>query len=80
MSKSLNATAALFLGVFLVPTLAVAGVIPVGPTRTYTTPSQAAAVSLDGDIIEIDAGIYLNDVTVWRRNNLTLRGVGGAPT
>lgn len=77
MNKNLHAAAALFLAGFFATTLAAAAVIPVGPTRTYTTPSQAAAVSLDGDIIEIDAGIYLNDVTVWRRNNLTLRGVGG---
>ena len=75
--KNLRAAAALFLGVFFASTLASAAVILVGPTRTYTLPSQAAAVSLDGDIIEIDAGIYLNDAAVWRRNNLTLRGVGG---
>jgi hypothetical protein len=72
-----GAATALFLGIFFIATLASATVIPVGPARTYTTPSQAAAVSADGDIIEIDAGIYLNDATVWRRNNLTLRGVGG---
>ncbi len=52
-------------------------VLQVGPGRSYATPSAAAAVAKDGDVIEIDAGEYLNDVTVWRRNNLTLRGVGG---
>jgi hypothetical protein len=51
--------------------------LQVGPTRTLKVPSAAAAVALDGDVIEIDAGEYLDDIVVWRRNNLTLRGVGG---
>lgn len=49
----------------------------VGPNRTFTLPSAAAAVAQAGDVIEIDAGEYLNDNVVWRVNNLTLRGVGG---
>jgi|GEM_PF-2011093 len=51
-------------------------VLQVGPTRTYLRPSQAAAVSLDGDVIEIDAGTYSGDVCSWSRNNLVIRGVG----
>jgi len=51
--------------------------LQVGPTRSLLRPSAAAAVALDGDVIEIDAGEYVDDVVVWRRNNLTLRGVGG---
>jgi hypothetical protein len=51
--------------------------LQVGPTRGLLRPSAAAAVALDGDVIEIDAGEYLDDVVVWHRNNLTLRGVGG---
>jgi hypothetical protein len=31
----------------------------------------------DGDVVEIDAGEYADDPTTWRRNNVTLRGVGG---
>jgi len=50
--------------------------LQVGPTRTYKKPSEAAAASIDGDIIEIDAGVYLGDVCTWSRNNLVLRGVG----
>jgi hypothetical protein len=33
----------------------------------------------DGDVVEIDAGVYEGDVAVWTRNNLVLRGVGGRP-
>src|SRR5580765_1804422 len=48
-----------------------------GPTRALTVPSAAAAVALAGDVIEIDAGLYTDDIVVWRQSNLTLRGVGG---
>ncbi|MBE7467018.1 MAG: PKD domain-containing protein [Planctomycetes bacterium] len=50
--------------------------LQVGPTRLYKKPSEAAAVALDGDIVEIDAGIYLGDACAWTRHNLILRGVG----
>lgn len=50
--------------------------LQVGPTRTYKKPSEAAAASIDGDVIEIDAGVYLGDVCTWTRSNLILRGVG----
>ncbi|MEI6410714.1 MAG: right-handed parallel beta-helix repeat-containing protein [Bacteroidota bacterium] len=49
----------------------------VGPTRTYTKPSQVAALVGDGDVVEIDAGVYVADVCTWSAPNLTLRGVGG---
>ncbi len=52
-------------------------VLRVGPGRTYARPGLAAAVARDGDTIEIDALVYDDDIVVWRRNNLTLRGVGG---
>jgi hypothetical protein len=48
----------------------------VGPTRALKTPSQAAAIVQDGDVVAIDAGTYIGDVATWRQNNLTLRGVG----
>jgi hypothetical protein len=51
--------------------------LQVGPTRALTVPSAAAAVALAGDVIEIDAGLYIDDIVVWRQSNLTLRGVGG---
>jgi hypothetical protein len=51
--------------------------LQVGPSRTLKSPSAAAAVAQDGDVIEIDAGEYVDDNVSWPRRNLTLRGVGG---
>jgi hypothetical protein len=55
--------------------------LQVGPTRTgantFTVPSAAIAAAHAGDVIEIDAGEYLDDNAVWPVSNLTLRGVGG---
>lgn len=51
--------------------------LSVGPTRTLTRPSQAAAIAADGDLIEIDAGLYSGDVCTWSASYLTIRGVGG---
>lgn len=62
----------------LLPTLALAQTTwQVGPDRALKTPSEAARQARDGDVIEIDAGVYHNDYVTWRRNNLTIRGVGG---
>jgi hypothetical protein len=30
----------------------------------------------EGDVIEIDSGVYTNDYATWRRDDLTIRGVG----
>jgi hypothetical protein len=49
----------------------------VGPGEQFQVPSQAAAVAHDGDDVQIDAGLYVGDVAVWRASNLTLEGVGG---
>ncbi len=48
----------------------------VGPSRTYTAPSQVGALVHDGDTVEIDAGVY-DDCATWSANDLMLRGVGG---
>lgn len=61
----------------LVTDLAHGAVLRVGPDRDLKQPSAAAAIARDGDVIEIDAGTYRGDAAVWRRNNLTIRGVGG---
>lgn len=45
----------------------------VGPTREHKTPSAVAALVKDGDIVSIDPGEYVGDVTVWRAHRLTLR-------
>ncbi|MDH3451479.1 MAG: hypothetical protein OEN20_03595 [Gammaproteobacteria bacterium] len=52
-------------------------VLRVGPGRLFETPTQAQAVVSEGDVIEIDAGVYDDDITQWRTDDITLRGVGG---
>ncbi len=52
-------------------------VITVGPGRQFATLAQAQAAAVAGSVIEIDAGNYVDDVTVWRQNRVTIRGVGG---
>src|SRR5262245_37443425 len=52
-------------------------VLKVGKDKPLKLPSQAAAVVKDGDVVEIDAGVYERDVASWRAHNLILRGVGG---
>jgi hypothetical protein len=54
-------------------------VLAVGKKHILKVPSDAARVAEDGDIIEIDAGLYEGDVAVWFKNNLTIRGIGGRP-
>lgn len=49
----------------------------VGPDRSLTAPSAAAAVAGDGDTVLIDAGTYVGDAATWTQDDLTLRGVGG---
>ena len=49
----------------------------VGPDRSLTVPSEAAAVARDGDTVLLDAGTYVGDVATWTQDDLTLRGVGG---
>ena len=52
-------------------------ILKVGPAQLYPTPSRAAAIAKDGDVIEIEAGIYPADAAVWKANYLTIRGTGG---
>jgi hypothetical protein len=52
-------------------------VLRVGAKRELTRPSAAAQIARDGDVIEIDAGIYEGDAAVWRQHQLTIRGLGG---
>ncbi len=51
----------------------------VGPGRSMSRPSEAAAAARDGDIITIDATTYSGDAATWRSHDLTIRGVGGRP-
>ncbi|NNF66317.1 MAG: hypothetical protein HKM98_02295 [Gammaproteobacteria bacterium] len=52
-------------------------IIRVGPTRNYTSLAQASQVANSGDVVEIDAGTYVDDISVWRQDNVTLRGING---
>ncbi len=54
-------------------------VLRVGTGHQLATPSAAAAIARDGDVIEIENGDYVQDVAVWPQHRLTLRGVGGRP-
>ena len=54
-------------------------VLRVGPGDRLAAPSDAAAVAQDGDIIQIAAAEYFNDVAVWPQHDIVLRGVGGRP-
>lgn len=49
----------------------------VGPSQTYTKPSQVAGLVNSGDTIDIDAGIYNSDVCAWTDNNLLIRCTNG---
>lgn len=64
-------------GTSLLHDIAAQNILRVGPGRQYTTPAAVTGVVKSGDVVEIDAGTYLDDVSVWRVSNLTLRGVGG---
>ncbi|MEN7342618.1 MAG: hypothetical protein AAAFM81_06715 [Pseudomonadota bacterium] len=52
-------------------------VLTVGPGRDYSNVAAAVSAANAGDVIEIDAGVYEDDVVVIRDNDLVLRGVGG---
>jgi hypothetical protein len=51
--------------------------LTVGHGKMYPNVLAAAAAVQNGDVIEIDAGQYDDNIVVWRANNITLRGVGG---
>ena len=70
--------ATLSLACLLIAPLASGGaVLKVGPQHALKAPSAASRVARDGDIVEIEAGTYAQDVAVWRQNGLVIRGVGG---
>ena len=55
--------------------LSIGRIISVGPGRDYERPSDAARDMKPGDTLEIEPGLYLNDFTVWDKDNITLRGI-----
>jgi hypothetical protein len=48
----------------------------VGPQHALKAPSAAAGVARDGDVVEIEPGLYAGDAAVWTQNRLTIRGRG----
>ena len=71
--------AAIVILTFTPTVIACAEVLRVGPGKTFPTPSAAAGVARDGDVVEIEAATYQADVAAWVQNNLVIRGVGGRP-
>lgn len=49
----------------------------VGPSQTYTMPSQVSTLVQDGDTVLIDSGMYASDVARWQANDLVIKGVNG---
>ena len=52
-------------------------VLQVGPNAEFLTIERAARAAKDNDIVEIQAGEYYGDVTVWHQKKLTIRTRGG---
>jgi hypothetical protein len=59
------------------PATAWGAVLRVGPDRPFKTVRAAANAVQDGDTVEVDGGTYSGDVATWRRNNVTVRAIGG---
>lgn len=66
-------------GVLVVPMLASAATLQVGPDKTYKQVKEAVAAAKAGDTIEVDAGDYVDDISSIKVGDLTIRGVGGRP-
>jgi len=73
--RSANVTVA---GAAAVRDFAPTRVLRVGPGKPFAHPNDVTGLA-DGDVVEIDAGVYNNAETIWpiTISNLTLRGVGG---
>lgn len=64
----------------LMPFVAAANTLHVGPGQPYAKPCAAIAAAGAGDTILIDAaGAYDGDVCAWSTNGLTLQGINGRP-
>ena len=67
------------LALLLLPAVADARTLAVGPGREFAKPSLAAQAAQDGDTVSIAAGEYF-DCAVWGANRLTVVGEGGGAT
>ena len=52
-------------------------ILRVGPLQFIKTLAEAAKVAPSGVVVEVDAGEYVGDVSIWTQDRLTLRTVGG---
>lgn len=52
-------------------------IVKVGPLRQVKTLTEASRIAQAGDTVEVDAGDYLRDVTVWMQAKLKIKAVGG---
>jgi hypothetical protein len=52
-------------------------ILKVGQDKEFKTVREASLAAKDSTLIEVDAGTYLGDVTVWKQNELYIRAVGG---
>lgn len=60
----------------LAPSLALAATLTVGADKQYKTVKDAVAAAKSGDVIEIDPGEYVDDISSIKAGDLTIRGVG----
>jgi hypothetical protein len=65
------------IGLALLAIAGEAAELEVGPGRHFAKPSQAAMAAHDGDTVSIAAGVYADDVCIWRQDRLVLRSIGG---
>ena len=75
MTVAKTSLAMLALAGIVVSSPAGSATLEVGPSKTYKTPSAAAAVAKNGDQIKIEPGQYF-DCAVWNADNLVIEGTG----
>jgi hypothetical protein len=63
--------------ILLVPAAVAAATLRVGPDKPYRTVRAAAQAARDGDLVEVDAGLYSADVATWSQDGVVVRAVGG---
>ncbi len=66
----------LFFAAICIASISNATIWNVGPSQTYTVPSQVRLLVQDGDTIRIAGGVYANDVAKWVKKNLKFIGLG----
>jgi hypothetical protein len=52
-------------------------IIKVGPQHPVKTLTEASRIAQTGDTLEVDAGDYVRDVTIWTQDRLKIKAMGG---